>query len=594
MKEEEKLQIGIYKIDTGTDLFPEGGNSLDIVIDSITRESGFTQQALKKESEHGFKMALFYKNTPLNPKWKRFLTGVAKGGQEILKEDKSWAESFVFLLEKTESQNLYAITGGLSGYFGIQEFIADDFGVDILSRLIKKDEKVLKSVKEKSVMGGVLGSTKFFRKTYNLFENDGFGKIYQELHAKLDKKVLTAHFGFLKDELKDESVCVAKSSFRINKSIGFDRLLKIINGCEYVLEKLDPIAINSVKKIVKKRNQVLVQNLETELFRQLWGRYQKGEDFDIDFDLCHKEYDKYLTASKYLVKKNSSKENFFDAYFEQLDSIDGFFVKLKMLEDKPSNEDEFESLLRSLKIYSFDDEDNELTKGWLVFHLFGDVPLGDKRYFLIDKNWYEVENTFLEDLNSSCFSFIKENHKNDLLTKAWNSSDDENAYNKSYFEEKDTIVTDKITPENIEPCDVLKWDNENLYLCHVKKGFANTMRDLCSQIFIAASRLHDMSSSGEYVDKIYDQMKNKVGSTDEYFKLVGEQTKKISKTEFRKHFDKRKIFVLSIMDTGAKERSLLSPMKNFHSNIAKFSLQELVKAMRGIGVEFKISQIKRS
>src|SRR5690606_29839351 len=118
---------------------------------------------------------------------------------------------------------VYVITGGMHSYSAIQDLIQDDFGVDILSRLIEKKDKILKAVREKSVMGGILGTTKFFRNSYNLFENDAFGKIYQELRANLDHQVLKDRFGFTQDDLNRDVVCVAKSSFKINKSLTLDQ-----------------------------------------------------------------------------------------------------------------------------------------------------------------------------------------------------------------------------------------------------------------------------------------------------------------------------------------------------------------------------------
>jgi len=164
---EEKLQIAIYKINEESNLFSETENMLSILSNHI-ESKGFSSQELESNLNESYEIKLFYKKNPLKPKWKLFLKDIAKTEQDILKENQSWNESFVMLLLNNSSNNLYAIAGGL-GYHAIQEFIDDDFGVDILSRLISKEDKILKSVKEKSVMGGILGTTKFFRKNYNLF-----------------------------------------------------------------------------------------------------------------------------------------------------------------------------------------------------------------------------------------------------------------------------------------------------------------------------------------------------------------------------------------------------------------------------------------
>lgn len=589
---DDKLQIGIYKIDTNHNLFDDRESAIEALSTAIQEEDDlYNVQDIQDNITTDYEIVLLYKKNPQNPKWKRFFSSIAKEDQDILKGNQSWAESFILLFAHNNSDNLYAVSGG-TGYFAIQGVIDNDFGIDIISRLIKKEDKILKAIKEKSVMGGILGSTKYFRKYYNLYENDSFGKIYQELNAILDTNMLTTRFGFSADEIKRNSVCVAKSSFRINKSITFTQLLKIVDGCEDVLVNLNPIAINNVVKIVKKRNQSLIQNLENELYNQLWRRYQDTSE-NIDFDLCPKEYEEYLTASSYVIRKSTSKNNFFDDYeFDTLDNTDTLFEKIRGQNNEPEDIDQFKKLLSSLKIYSYDEEENELTKSWFYNHIFGDISFEDTKYFLIDNNWYLIKSDFLDELNSSCKDFIRNNRYNSL-DKDWDyHSETENDYNQRHIGEQNTIVLDKITPNNIEPCDILKWDDQYLYLIHVKASFGNTMRDLCSQIFIAANKIKlDKNASQQYIGKLYDQLSNKIGSSDTYFDLAGRQTESVSKLEFTNLFtSKRLLFVLAVLDTANTERNIEN-VSEFNSNIAKFSLQELIKGMKGIDVDFRITQI---
>ncbi len=590
----DKLQIGVYKIDTNHNSFNDCKSTIEKLSDMIQENDvSYNRQEIQNNIIADYKLILLYKMIPQDPKWKGFLSSIAKKGQSILKKKQSRSESFILLFAHNTTNNLYSTVGGM-GYFAIQDVIEDDFGIDIISRLIKKEDKILKAISEKSVIGSILGSTKHFRKTYNLFENDSFGKIYQELTANLDTNLLTSYFGFSTNELKKDSVCVAKSSFRINKSITLDQLLKIVDGCEEVLIKLSPIAINNVVKIIKKRNPNLIQNLENELYNQLWIRYQDSTT-NIDFDLCHKEYEYYLTASSYVVRKNTSEKNFFDDHeFDTLENIDTLFEKIKDLDKAAENIDQFKKLLSALQIYSYGEDENELTKGWLFNHIFGDISYEDSKYFLIDNNWYQIKADFLSELNNGCQEFIDNNAYSDL-DKQWDyPAIKENGYNQLYIGDRDTIVLDKIIPRNIEPCDILKWDLHNLYLIHIKASFGNTMRDLCSQIFIAAKLIRmDKNASQEYIGDIYDQLNNKIGSDDSYFALVGKQTEAITKTDFINLFiSKKLIFVLAVLDTANVERGIEN-IEQFNSNIAKFTLQDLVIGMRGIDVEFKIAQIHK-
>jgi len=599
----KKLQIGIYKINLESDLFISSTDHIDTMVATIKADdSDFELQKIKDDLSDDFEIQLLYKKKASNPAWKEFFSNIATPDQDILKPFQSKIESFAMFLRNDSSGNLYAITGGF-GHCPIQDYIDENFGIDILSRIIKKEDKILKAVKEKSVQGGILGSTKFFRNNYNFFENDDFGKIYQELKANLDRKILKKYFGFSLDDIKSDSTCIAKTSFKINKAISLPQLFKIINSCEYIIKNpskdpsLEPIVINNVRKINKKKNQKLVEELEDTLFKQLWDRY--GDiDADIDFDLCSKDFEKYMTASRYVLRKGSSTKNFFGKYeFVELRNIDQIFEELKKHSNKPTSLAELRDLLESLKIYSYNDESSfELTKEWMIYHLMGDISLGDKKYFLIDNQWYEIMEDFINRLNEDCASFVKRNPYN-CLDKEWNytkSGDDENKYNQKYFNEKNTIVLDKILADNIESCDILKWDEKSIYFCHVKAGFGNTMRDLCNQILVSAIMIsNDLAGSKEYIGKIYDSLKKKKGSGG-YFGKVGDQSDKYTKEEFVKLFkDKTPVFVLAVLDTYKDSRNLEVDMAKFRSSIAKFSLQELRKRMKGIDMTLKITQIKK-
>lgn len=585
----EKIQIGIYKI--------EDSSLIDDVVSELDKK-GYKRQETKENIQE-FKIILFYNMYPPDVKWKGFLKKITKKDQNILKSKKSWTESFVLILTNKNNNISYGIVGGL-GYFAIQGFINNSFGIDVLSRLIKKSDKVIRSTKEQSVVGGILGEIKFFRNNYNLYENEGFGKIYQELDTYLDKEILIDKFRFSAQELKRGTVCVAKASFKINKSLTIEGLLRIIRECENIIETEAPIDINSVVKLLTKKDGNLISELKKELYKQLWERY-KGTEESFIFDICHKEFEKYLTASRYIVRRNYSIKNYFGDYiFTNLYNIDDIFKQMQDQRYSPENEQDFIKIIESLHIYSFnEDEDvNPPTHGRLTDHILGDVLYKGKRYFLIDKTWYQIKDNFIRGLNKYCEDFVKNNYdsNNNGLKNKWKAGNSENQYNQKYIGDKNTIVLDRITPENIEPCDILKWDDKNLYFYHVKKGFGNTMRDLCSQILIATRRLKEnILSTGPktYIEGIYNELSDKIGSTTAYFDEAGKQTQHYSKKEFLKLFNQRKpIFILAVLDDRKRNRKL-EDIEQFGSNIAKFSLQELVKDMRGLEIEFRIVQLEK-
>ncbi len=602
MKDKDKLEIAIYKVNPDCKILSQAEDKV-LCISSHIISKNYIQQTLKTEKiDDNHQIKIFYRKTPSNPAWKEFLTSVVEENQNILKLNQGWNESFVMIIESNKNCNIYIAAGGL-GYHAISEIIDEDFGVDILSRLIKPEDKILKSVKEKSVIGGILGTTKHFRKNLNFFENDGFGKIYQELKTSINKEILKSKFGFTDDDLKRETTCLAKASFKINRSITLEHLSIIISGCEYVLENpdnnpdLEPICINSVEKIIKKQKPQLIESLEKKLIEQLWSRYSNPEDGD-DFGLCHRDFESYLTADKYIVTKG--KKNFFNEFEfkdeDKLDNIDILFKQIKNFENSPQDIDQFSDLITSLAINSYSSENVNSAKtiDSIFKHIFGEITLNNEKYFFVDNNWYRIKNDFITKLNQHCQSFIVK-HSDNGLNKEWDyGNQNENSYNASYVDDSQTLVLDKITPNNIEPCDVLKWDDDCLYLYHVKAGFSNTMRDACSQVQIAASRiLNDMNSDKSYINEIYSELERTSGSTDPYFSKISKQVNSIDRETFISLFDKKLVFVLAIVDTAKNPREFKLNIEAIDSNIAKFSLDELSKTMKGLDIELRVQQVSR-
>jgi uncharacterized protein (TIGR04141 family) len=235
--------------------------------------------------------------------------------------------------------------------------------------------------------------------------------------------------------------------------------------------------------------------------------------------------------------------------------------------------------IHSSTIVSMDEENRELTKDCVFNHLIYEIDYEDKSYFLINGKYYQIASTFKATLNESCKEFIYSNYDNGL-DKEWNTGN-EGVYNLSYKGENNTVVLDTITPENIEPCDILKYDDDTVYLYHVKKGFNGSMRDLTNQVFLAANRIvEDLKSDKSYLKSVYEKMQN----TDNYKDQVE------NKEDFLAIFQNRELcFVLAVKDTGTNRS--IEDIEQFTSNIAKFALNELIKNMKDLGVDFKITQI---
>lgn len=583
-------QVNIYKINNDTKVTKEVCEKLNQVNTTEASESEpyidrqkilkqllktdgskYTPQSLNEQVKNNFELHLFYrKSLKMKPDWKDFLSNVVQDGQKLLDDVKSYHESFILFMYEITSQNLYAICGGYA-FFTIQDYVEDSFGLDVLSRIVdSKNEKIISQSKELGVTGGILGTTKHFRQTFNFHENDNFGNVYREITTYLSKE--TVERVGLNIGTNSNALCLAKSSFRINKSITLESLMHIVKKCDHIIENEEPrISVNNIKLIDSKKDKLLVETLNDLLLEYLWTQKSNPKLGD-DIDVAHKDFDSFLSATKYKfnTKKLDSK---YTLLIDILESI------------KTLGKEKYVSRVKNAEFISYNEDGDELTKGKFLDHLILELVHDGSNYFFINGKWFVITSNFIAELNETCKDFIANNY-NSKLDKRWDTSSTpkEGEYNLLYKNDMNTIVLDTITPEGIEPCDILKYDDDSIYLFHVKKGFNGSMRDLCSQVFVSANRIiQDIKSNDfTYLRKVHEKMQ----ASQKYSGQINDLD------AFLGLFMKKIVFVLAVYDDAEHERTI-SSIETFQSNVAKFSLKELIEKMKSKGFAFEVTQIRQ-
>lgn len=596
----ENMQMGIYLIDR--DLFPKLDN--DAVVDTIIEEYNaktkneqefFHEETIRiKLSNYGFKTRLFFGHKKRTPKWKYFWQDALSKESKMrgaLNYDASYI-AFVF-----NNRRMFALSGG-QGNFVIQDYINQSFGLEIVSRLISENSKVVKSIQVRGLTGMIMASTKFFRGDYRLADDDEFGKFYKQINAELSKNILSNRFGFNAKSLKKGAGCIAKSSFQINKSIDLAALFRILMHLDILLTQPIIANLNKVRLISGrgKGNKGLRADLENIFIQKLYECVRDNKRIDADF--CHPDYEDYLTASTYEVCKGHSSEPLFKDPFDELTDINDLFDKFKQTDAiDPANIDAFSNTLERLSVISKDAEGKVKTKGSLLKHIHMEMSHAKKTYFRVDDEWYEIEDEFLTILDRDCKRLLEECRDDSIISKPWNAKRHsvENNFNNDHIGEQGTLVLDKILPDDIEPCDLLKFKNGEVFFIHIKRGFNNSMRDLTAQVHIAARRIMGdlRSNKDDYIGSIYDSLVAKKKSKDKYFAKAAAQIKGVAKEAFvdKLRGSTKQIFCLGIYVESRKRKDLSNPGE-FRSNIAKFALLELHRKLRGMGVDLKIAQIK--
>lgn len=569
----DKRQVAIYKINTHTN----GTSTLNALTENIKQKNGyrFTDLPVNPSKFQDYTAIALRLKKPFSTNWFSFLNTILVTPISVERE---MNDSALLLLEHKITHNIYAATFGILGYYAIQEYIVEDFGIDILSHLVSPKEIQCKSTKAQSLVGTKQGETSVYRDFHLLEEMiDDFGKIFQELTTSIPKNKLE-QFGIkTKEDSKRPKFCIAKDSFKINASIQAKDIEKILDGCEWAITQ-PRHAINAVKILNKKRETSLITKLNKQCAGNIFKTFHH-KDGCWNFDLCHKEYEKYLVAAQSEIQGRYSQK------YEEgpLIKIQDLFDCLK--KDYPEldfTEEEILSFMENTKIIAQDEDGRMLTTGTIKKHLFDEEKMDNKTFFLLNGSWYQLENSFLDDLNNR-LKYLLQNYfllNNDFLLP-WNSSENESAYINSHKQQDHTIIIHPHTVEHIELCDMIHWDNDNLYLYFIKQGFGNEIRSLSSQVLLSATKvLRETKSGFDYLKKVHRVL------TDIDLTLLSEQ-------DFLNLFKKNIIVVFAFTDKSTSTpRNLKTNPKDFNSNIAKYSTLKLISEMRNLDpIKLKIYQI---
>lgn len=555
---EIKKAISIYKIDPtliNNENDDEDKNIFEKVDDKITNGK---YSPLKYEVKQDFLSEYnkkCYKLTSTNDvRWEGFVEQFTVNKLQLRKINNS---SVILLIESKEKQeNVFAICFGSLAFYVLQDIIDKEFGLDILSRIIEPNENILKASKGQKVVGTTQGQLSIYRQLHSLNDIDDFGSIFQELNVTIKKEILEK-FG-IETEKKFKNCC-AKAFFQIKTSISVSTIEKFIKGCEYALTQ-EKQPINSTREINHKSDAETYNRIRKGAIKKVW------EDIsgDAQYDLCHKDFDKYMQADSYKLK-----------YSRQTTDIELHKTLKDILLPEITTLEQFSSFIDSARIESYNADDNRETYDSVFNHLFIEyeesIGNNTQKYFILNGRVYKLEDSFLQSLNDKIKKFKDKGLfyvTNDV--KAWNKDDDEGAYNKSYIGCENYVVVHPCLSNKIEICDFMRIENENLYLYFVKDKFSATIRDLAYQIYTTAKIIENNKNS-DYEDLI--DFCHKFKQDSEY----AERTN-LDETQLLDLFKTKSIkYVFMFRDES--NRSLENNPQEFNSNIAKFALIDLVQKM---------------
>lgn len=462
----------------------------------------------------------------------------------LLVEDKDEKAKTITPLKR----NMYAITGG-QGYHIISEFIEKNFGLNIVPRLIKTEDNVIKKVVEDRLMGNRIYTSRRNRSNTNLdFETD-FSNVYRELEFSADEDILLKLGVIDSNKNKVNKNVISKDSFKVSTSLN-------IGGLNTLIERLDEIGREDAKfplnyfTLANKKGfkDSDIKNLFCSLIYTSLTEDDAEDEENFNFEIIGQNIAEYPINSKFELQS-------------ELVSIDPIEepIKWEMIIEKLNNEELSEEFIEEVfyKSYliTYDKDSRETQNIELINSLDGFLKdENGEVFYLRNGTWYVFNESFskiITDKYKKIYTKSRDyvlNHimnNYDILKEKWeNYTDDdgnnvdptESKYNCQFKGEDTVIYADCCLVDNVEIADLIIQEENKLYLFCLKKKFDGSgCRDLYGQI----------KSSYQLVQtKLKYDIENSL--TNYHTNLTKEERgNTIDLTEFKKSFEKKQVYYIA-------------------------------------------------
>lgn len=592
----EKNTIGLYKLNTDHEELRES-QSVSIAIAKIVEL--YTQK--KRKKDEGFSLepmvlsetvdladgtvVTAYRHQRTNPNaWQSFLESAFNEVPLLLNKN----HDFIVFVHDGDG-DLFCFTGGSASH-AVSEFVDVTFPIDLMKRII--DPEKIKQAKSRSVTGELYARDHYYRGYSAVSATESFGQVWKDLLASIRQDVwndpdMAAMLG-----TKKRVGVEVKNYFKIKKRINFKDVLKLIERIKfYLVQTVDEdteTAFAFLDSVMLIKGYTIELQLKRKVYEALYNRVTNPAT-EVDFDLCNVNYDDFFNASIYKLRYKN-------VFFQELDTLPETeevidFAIEYLREEKPEALDSLDAFIENMELMFLETAQDEIdigTGGKVYAHLHGEIQQDNKTYFLVDKQWYLVKDSFLEVLQLDFDQYVSGDRIVDRATidlTAWTTGV-ESRYNDSYCPNANFIVGDRVILDGIEYFDLLYiGDPDKVYVIQVKKGFGGKTRESCSQIRNSAKMIESsrVSENHKKLKELYAKLNSRTTTA------CPDRLHGLTESQFVNLFVSReRVYLLAIADVNDRDTLI-----NTDSSIAKFEVLSTRDALRVIkeGDSFKISLI---
>ena len=407
------------------------------------------------------------------PEWSNFISSLAPSYSF-----RNNSNSFVYF--RVHNYGLYALTGG-HGYKVIQDYIDDEFGLNVALRLI--DNLAISSIHQLSIKSQTRQIQRSVANYNPSFDNENYNKILKSISGK-------GNFS-------------GKSFMIQGKSSVVLRTEKNISEIDSVLDEIENILLEKEKiQIFRSYQQVkdkeLIHRLNLILYRNLYKVYRKDDNNSnlyLDLPDPFKRFD-YSGYTLRIKKKNIEKTI-------NIDELDINEIKSKILESFKEPLSLKEILNIHVTCNSNDGDSDIYHKKTLDKLIISESSIDNKYYVKLDRKWFLILDniiSFIDDKISNITiekDYLPKWHKKEIEKEIKGLKDSgekisyaELVYNKSVAQQRGYLLLDRDLikldkKSKIELADL--YDASKNRFIHVKNCWGAKSAYLFSQALIASA-----------------------------------------------------------------------------------------------------------
>lgn len=404
-------------------------------IKSLALDEGYRE--IEASDSHTF---YFRDNYPTPPSWLDFVKDLLPDGQ---KEFRNYSCAFLYLT--TCDGVLFALSGG-AGYSIIQNYVDNDFGIEVAVRMIK-DQAKIKSLMQRAFKGVVRQMVRNVENYSLNWDRENYDKVLNGVSGKGEFLGRTGGI-------------IGKSSISFRTETKLRDINNVISKITRLLSEPKSIDIPKSFSVLNNPETIAsAQNALVDSFNSYWTSQSGRENLYAEFDdpLTQFSCDRFsITVGGRKRGRKFELEDF------DLDLIDQEKKDLLGLPESLSIED-----IKKIDVYGYDSNGVLHASLKLYDMLVYDVNIDGKDYVKLGKRWFLIEQQFVSTLDEMIASMEL---VSDFPDWDINVHPKELDYNRSFASSISGQCLDQdlvhIGIQKIELCDVYEHTSKAFY--HIK------------------------------------------------------------------------------------------------------------------------------